>query len=171
MNKDMKFVNAVNGKGVHIPCAALTLSGFKPGDSIEYNALDGLIIAVQKRMTAMDLLTVAHGLIDFSASLLAGLAEKCGDCEGCDESCRYLDEDFGYVSVPEELREQADIPAGAKLEATPLRESNAILLTEAAHRYDLNDVPSQILALFADLGVCLEALEEHLMEEDIIYGS
>ena len=171
MNKDMKFANAANGKGVHIPCAALTLSGFKPGDSIEYNALDGAVVALRKQMTAMELVTAAHGLMNVASSLLSGLAECCGICEGCDEDCRYLDDDFGYVSVPEELRAQADIPVGAKLDATPLKDSNAILLTEAAHRYDLSDVPPVILEIFANTGVCLEALEEHLMEEDVIYGS
>ena len=37
--------------------------------------------------------------------------------------------------------------------------------------YDLRDVPLELLDIFGDAGSCLGELEEHMILEDIVYGS
>ena len=45
-----------------------------------------------------------------------------------------------------------------------------VRVDEANYRYDLSDVPPNILEVLAASGVCLSELELRLMQEDPVYG-
>lgn len=45
-----------------------------------------------------------------------------------------------------------------------------VTLAMAGYSYDLRDVPENILELLSRLDVCMGALENHLIAEDVIYG-
>ena len=45
-----------------------------------------------------------------------------------------------------------------------------VCVEEANYRYDLSDVPRQMLEMLAGSGACLNELGELLMTEEIIYG-
>ena len=70
----------------------------------------------------------------------------------------------------EYLREAAGIPDGAKLCAEVDEEAHTVTVLAAEHRYDLRDLPAELLATFAEAGTCLGKLEEHMIAEDIVYG-
>ena len=68
------------------------------------------------------------------------------------------------------MREEAGIPADAKLCAWPGNDPGTVTVGQADYRYDLTDVPEWELSTLAMLGVCLGNLEEKLMAEDTVYG-
>ena len=110
-------------------------------------------------------------LLQPSAQLLHYLSEVCGPCEDCDkDSCPYNDFEEEAVQVNEYLREAAGIPDGAKLCAEVDEEAHTITVLAAEHRYDLRDLPADLLETFMVVGACLGRLEEHLIAEDTVYG-
>ena len=68
------------------------------------------------------------------------------------------------------LLEEAGIPKDAKLCAEVDQEAGSVVIVEAGHRYDLRDVPSELLDIFVEAGICLGELEEHMILEDTVYG-
>ena len=49
-------------------------------------------------------------------------------------------------------------------------DEGTVTIVEADYEFDLSDVPQEFLDVFINSGVCLDALEEHLITEDIVYG-
>jgi len=49
-------------------------------------------------------------------------------------------------------------------------EAHTITVLAAEHRYDLRDLPADLLETFMVVGACLGRLEEHLIAEDTVYG-
>ena len=43
-------------------------------------------------------------------------------------------------------------------------------ITEANHRFDLTDLPPELVHTLRDCKVCLADLEEKLMREEVVYG-
>ena len=167
----MKFINEITPKGFQIPSAAMKIGGFQADGKVEYRIREKLITVLPQRMTAMDLLKAAEALEDLAVELYCRLAEACGPCEDCDGECPYKDElDVSGIELPDFLRQEAGIPADAKLWAEVDEARHRVTISEADYRYDLRDLPKEILEMFADAGVCLEDLEEHLMTEDVVYG-
>ena len=80
-----------------------------------------------------------------------------------------LDNPGSGVDLPEWVRQEVGIPKDAKLCAWP-KEDGVVCIEEANYRYDLSDVPRQMLEMLADGGACLNELGELLMTEEIIYG-
>ena len=107
-----------------------------------------------------------HSLKDLASDLLVHLAKVCGPCEHCESPCPCAQEEEP-LQVPEELLKQADIPKGAKLDVFA---ENGRLTISAADAPDLRDVPPEMLDLLRQSGVCLDALEELMIEEAVIYG-
>ncbi len=167
----MKFVRKSSIKGVCIPESALKLSKLPDGENLELHTLDHALVLLKGQMTAPELLHVAHQLSSLSAQLLHYLSEVCGPCEDCDkDSCPYNDFEEEAVQVNEYLREAAGIPDGAKLCAEVDEEAHTITVLAAEHRYDLRDLPADLLETFMVVGACLGRLEEHLIAEDTVYG-
>ena len=167
----MKFIKEITPKGLLLPVTAMRLAGFGTGDAVEYHALKDTVVVLKGRMTAPELLDAAHQLSSLSAQLLYCLSEVCGPCEDCDkDSCPYNDFEEEAVQVNEYLREAAGIPDGAKLCAEVDEVSHTITVQAAEHRYDLRDLPANLLETFMVVGTCLGKLEEHLITEDTVYG-
>lgn len=167
----MKFIKEVTPKGLLLPVTAARLAGFSAGEKAEYHTLNGAMLVLKGRMTAPELLAVVHQLTSASAQLLHHLSQVCGYCEDCDkDSCPYNDFEEETVQVNEYLREAAGIPDGAKLCAEVDEEAHTITVLAAEHRYDLRDLPADLLDTFMAAGTCLGKLEEHLIAEDTVYG-
>ncbi len=167
----MKFIKEITPKGLLLPVTAARLAGLNAGEKVEYHTMKGAMVVLKGRMTAPELLDAAHQLSSLSAQLLYCLSEVCGPCEDCDkDSCPYNDFEEEAVQVNEYLREAAGIPDGAKLCAEVDEESHTITVQAAEHRYDLRDLPANLLETFMVVGTCLGKLEEHLITEDTVYG-
>ena len=170
MNETLSFIRENTKKGLTIPPTALMVSGID-GQPLEYRTLPGVVVAFRRNMTAMELIDTIHALNRCATELFDGLVEVAGKCDGCDEQCDLTEENnFGYVFLPDELREQAGIPTGAKVTALPDQDTGTVTVMQADYEHDLSDVPPVLMELLKHRGVCLETLECLLMDEEIVYG-
>ena len=170
MNEALSFIKENTKHGLHIPTAALAVSGIN-NQPLEYRTFPGAIIAFKSRMTTMDLVNTVEALNNCAVELLDVLMRLTGRCDGCVEDCVFDEDDnFGYVYVPDYLREQAGIPAGAKVTAMPDQDTGTVTVMQADYAHDLTDVPPELMDVLRDMGVCLETLEGLLREEEIVYG-
>ena len=114
-------------------------------------------------------------LTDRAGQLMRELTDLCGSCEGCTEGhCTFRDADIEElirpaVTVPDWARAEADIAPDAKLDCYVHEDSGVITVCEADNDFDLSDVSPVILYALRKSGCCLSALENALMENDIIY--
>ena len=166
----MKFVKDLSPKGLLLPTAAMKMAGFEAGKKVEYHALDGAVVALKGRMTAMELLTAAQSLQALAEELYSHLDKVCGPCEGCEGGCPYADLDDPGIQLPDYLRQEAGIPENAKLCADTDEETGQVVIYDAGYRYDLRDVPRNLLERFVEKDICLCELEERLIVEDTVYG-
>jgi len=167
----MKFVRDVTAKGITIPTAALKLCGFEGMEKAELHANPDAMVVLKGKMTAMELIHAAQYLQELSAELTTHLAKVCGFCDQCfGEECPYDDLEADTITVPEDLREQAGIPKGAKLRAQADEEGNTVIVTAAEYDHDLTDVPPLFMEMFSAANVCIGALDDILIEGNIIYG-
>ena len=74
------------------------------------------------------------------------------------------------LELPDYLREEAGIPAGAKLCVYVDDEEKTVTIAEAGYDHDLRDVPPYLLEMLGEAGICLGELEEQLMVGNLIYG-
>ena len=74
------------------------------------------------------------------------------------------------LELPDYLREEAGIPAGAKLCVYVDDEEKTVTIAEAGYDHDLRDVPPYLLEMLGEAGICLGELEEQLMGGNLIYG-
>lgn len=164
-----KFIKNTTKKKLVIPNVVMELSEFEKGAPVEICALPDAVVVLKREMTAMELIRAVDGLQHLTVELNRHLAKVCGPCEDCGEDgeCPALPERT-RTAVPESVREDAGIPAGAKLCAWP--GEGTVTVAQADYRYDLTDVPEWELSTLAMLGVCLGELEERLMSEAVVYG-
>ena len=66
--------------------------------------------------------------------------------------------------------EEAGIAPGGKLCCLGLTEGKAVLVTPAEYRHDLSDIPPPALSLLMSARLCMDQLNDYIMEEAIIYG-
>ena len=171
----MNFIFTKEKDSVTIPPAALKLSMLTDAEKLELTTLDGVVILTKAKMTAMEYVKLLSALTSHIAQLMLTLREACGDCRQCeDDHCPYHEVSLKklaspHVTVPDWAREEADIPADAKLACYVDEESGEITVCEADYEYDLSDVPLEILRALRDCGCCLPVLEGALQEDDIIY--
>lgn len=167
----MKFIKEVTPKGLLLPVTSTRLAGLDAGEKVEYHTLKGAIVVLKGKLTAPELLAVVRQFTRMSAELLHHLSQVCGPCEECDkDGCPYNGFEEEMVQVNEYLREAAGIPHGAKLCAKVDEESHTITVMAAEHRYDLRDIPPDMLDAFIAAGTCLGELEKHMILEDAVYG-
>lgn len=167
----MEFVKEVSLKGVYVPVGALKLSKLSHDEPMEMHTLDHVLVLMKKQMTAPELLDAAHSLADAASELLNHLAEVCGPCGDCGkDGCPYDYQGGESVELAAFLRQEAGIPEDVKLCAEVNQETHSVTISEAGYRYDLRDLPDELLATFAEAGTCLGRLEEHLIMEDTVYG-
>ena len=166
-----KFIKNTTKKKLVIPNVVMELSEFEKGAPVEICALPDAVVVLKREMTAMELIRAVDGLQHLTVELNRHLAKVCGPCEDCGEDgeCPALPEKT-RTAVPESVREDAGIPADAKLCAWPGETEGTVTVAQADCRYDLTDVPEWELSTLAMLGVCLGELEERLMSEAVVYG-
>jgi len=171
--KHMKFVKEITDQGLLLPASATRLAGYEAGEKAEYHIQNGAVVVLKGRMTAMELLTAARSLHELSVELNTHLAGVCGQCDGCGEDgagCPLMDREAEGVTLPDELRREAGIPADAKLCAEVDGEENTVTIFAAGDGCGLRDIPPETLEMFAAANVCLGELGEHLAAGDIVYG-
>ena len=166
----MKFVKEVTPKGVSIPHTALCVSGLDKSGLLEMHTLQKTVVLLQEHMTASELLDAVQSLRTLAFSLLDHLVEVCGSCESYERSCAKCDSDTAGIILPQILREAADIPENAKLRICIDRDERSITLTMMNCPDMLQIIPPELLEELYDEDICIAALEEHLAQEDIIYG-
>ena len=159
---------------VTIPAAAMTISGFDPGEDAQYHTLIGAVVVLRKRMTAAQLIRAAWSLQQLSAELCAHLAGQCcpGDCGECadaEQGCPYSALDFTHdIDLPDELLEMAGIPKGAPLHLE--LEDGEVIISSNRDGPGLWDVPAPMMEGFLAAGICPGELEEKLKTGEIVYG-
>ncbi len=166
----MDFIKETSVKGAFIPRSALTVSGFQGNEEATLHTLPGTVILTRRHMTAMELVQTIDSISQTAADLLTALAKLCGPCDDCNgDGCPYDDMGDDPMDLPDFLREDAGIPEKAKLCAEVDSEAHTVTFMVADHQHDLQDVPEGQLALLSACGICLGALEEKLMTDEVIY--
>ena len=162
-----KFTKNTTKKKLVIPYSVLELSGLEKGDPVEIRTMDDAVVILRSEMTAMELIRAIDSLQDTVLALTTHLVNVCGPCEDCTgtEECP-ADPSRTATVIPDEIREEAHIPAGVKLCAWAGTEPGTVTVGQADYRYDLTDVPEWILEILVSNGVCIGRLEDRLMEED-----
>ena len=165
-----KFTKNTTKKKLVIPNVVLELSGLEKGDPVEIRTVDDAVVILRKEMTAMELVRAIDSLQSTVLDLTLHLVDVCGPCEDCTgtEVCP-ADPSRTATVIPDEIREEAHIPAGVKLCAWAGAEPGTVMVGQADYRYDLTDVPEWLLEILASHGVCIGRLEDRLMEEDPVY--
>lgn len=165
----MKFVKGTTKKKLVIPNTVMELSGFERGAMVELHALTDTVVILKKRMTAMELVNAIDALQRLTVDLFGELAKTCGACEDCGGGeCPAWAR--AAIEVPEEVRQEAGIPAGVKLQAWPGETEGTVTVAQADYRFDLTDVPEWVRSTLEALGACLGNLEELLMSEEAVSG-
>ena len=162
----MKFTLETGKKGLRIRREILNASGFQHEEALDVHGMDHTIVILEEKMTAGELVRSIHSLKNLASDLLVHLAKVCGPCERCEAPCPCTLEEEP-AKVPEKLLERAGIPKGSKLDVFA---ENGRLTISAAEAPDLRDVPPEMLDLLRQSGVCLDTLEELMIEEAVIYG-
>lgn len=167
----IKFQKNITGGPVTIPAAALKLCGLEAGGKAELHALEGAAVLMKAPMNAMELIRALDSLHQLTVALTVHLAKVCGSCDGCGGECPFGDFSYEEITLPDNLREEAGIPAGVKLCAYADDEENTITICEAGYDHDLRDVPEYLLEMLESAGICMGELEERLMVGDTVYGA
>lgn len=168
----MKFMKEYSGQKLIVPSGAMKLSGFEPVQEMELHTLDGALIILKKRMTAMELISTIDTLTQFCADLTTDLVQACSSYDilgGIGDSCppAYHGDE---VSLPDYLLEGAGIPKSAKL-CVSVDADNATITIQECESFDLtDDVPEYILSILKSSGACLGKLEDYLFTDEDIYG-
>ena len=166
----MKFVKGTTKKKLVIPNTVMELSGFEKGAMVELHALTDTVVVLKKRMTAMEMVNAIDALQRLTVDLFGELAKTCGACEDCGGGeCPAWAR--AAIEVPEEVRQEAGIPAGVKLQAWPGETEGTVTVAQANYRFDLTDVPEWVCSTLEALDVCLGNLEEFLMSEEPVHGT
>ncbi len=166
-----KFTKNTTKKKLVIPNVVLELSGLEKGEPVEIRTVDDAVVILRKEMTAMQMVRAIDSLQSTVLDLTEHLADVCGPCEDCNGSDECPADPFRTATViPDEIREEAHIPADAKLCAWVGDEPGTVSVGQADYRYDLTDMPAWLLEILASHGICLGMLEDRLMDEEPVYG-
>lgn len=166
----MKFIKENTKPALSIPAAILKISGLA-NKKAELHISKQSVVILKSRMTAMELIRTIENLNTLSSELISHLKKVCGSCQDCEDcAVEGFDDESDALHIPEYLLDIADIPHDAKLEAYANEDERTITIVKADSRYDLSDVPKELLDMLIASGVCLAQLEEHLYQGDKIYG-
>lgn len=177
---------------IGLPADACKLSGFTDKDTLELHASEGILVFLNRKMTALELAKSIESLSSLSAELITILASACGICDNCGDDpelceecgcqssssecvdncplCQGLLDSSKNIYLPEYVLEDARIPLGTKLQAFANDENGKIIVTPADIQNDLTDVPTAILEILSLSGICLAELDELILQDSIIYG-
>lgn len=185
----MKVNQKKNEQTLQIPMDIQQYCGFADAQTLMMHATEDICVIHKGELTALELAHIIDALIELAGELTVQLAAVCGLCNNCSDEgpavgcdgnparwvadcglCRALLDEGQNIHIPDYLLEEAGIPVGSKLEAYTDEESGEITVMEADIQQDINDVPSGVLGILAQSGICLAALDELIMREEIVYG-
>ena len=149
-----------------IPSQLLEDAGIAEAKCAELHRLRHCVAVLQGKMTGLEMIEAIESISKLAEFLTVQLAKACGICDGCGACGDDLDE----IKVPPELLDEAGISRDARLEAYVDQDNGLILVGSADCDHDLSDVPDDLLQVLVAAGVCVGRLEEHLAEDDIVYG-
>ena len=149
-----------------IPSQLLEDAGIAEAKCAELHRLRHCVAVLQGKMTALEMIEAIESISKLAEFLTVQLAKACGICDGCGACGDDLDE----IKVPPELLDEAGISRDARLGAYVDQDNGLILVGSADCDHDLSDVPDDLLQVLVAAGVCVGRLEEHLAEDDIVYG-
>lgn len=156
-----------------ISAADLERANLNEWERLELHLLDQAAVVIPGKMTVMEVIQTVEALQGLAADLLTAIGEACEKCDGCgvEQFCDIMNRDVhSELHVPLQVLDQAGFATDDKLTCRVDPQSGAISIVQADYRYDLSDVPPNILATFRECGICLNDLETKLINEDIIYG-
>lgn len=131
-------------------------------------------LTIAEKMIAMELIHTAESLQGVAADLLAALGAACGQCDGCQVEmlCDLMEGEIRpAVSIPDYVLEEPSLDPDYKLTFAVNAEDGRVQITEADHRFDLTDLPPELVHTLRESKVCLADLEEKLMQEEVVYGA
>ena len=146
-----------------IPSQLLEDAGIAGAKCAELHRLRHCVAVLQGKMTAQEMLEAIESISELAEFLTVQLAKSCGVCDDAPESEQ-------EIKVPPELLDEAGISRDARLEAYVDQDNGLILVGSADCDHDLSAVPDDLLQVLVAAGVCVGRLEEHLTEDDIVYG-
>ena len=170
----MNFMKCPTKNDISISNAVLKLAKLQNAERLELTAATGAVIVTSGRMTAKELLSTVQSLTGRAAELMTLLRLTCGECTNCSEECAYRDKSITElirpaVVIPDWARQDAGLAGDAKLDCYVDEDSGEISVCEADYEHDLSDVPPELLLALHQCGCCLSALEDALMEDNVIY--
>ncbi len=183
MNKN----KTISDQSFHIPQRLFERCGFDRTDEITVQADDNVMMITKSQMTALELIRAIEALSSYASLLAVSLIKACEICDGCGdmdedadcspaerlEACTLcadlLAEKF-QLHIPAHLLEEAGIAKDAKLHVHTDEDNGMITVMTANGGQDISDAPPTLLKALAKHGVCLMALNELIMQGDIIHG-
>lgn len=152
-------------------CLPITESAEKKiGDvsKLEANLIKGGVVFMKAQMTALEVIETLDALSEIVNELYDVLLSEIGICH---DDCDHIDpEEALSIKLPEFLLEEAGIAKKAKLCAHTTEGSGEVIVIEADYCHDLSDVPPEMLSALKDMGACMATLNDHIVNETIIYG-
>lgn len=156
---------------ISISSAALDLAGLGEIQALSLYAQSKTAVLIPAKMTVLELADVCQGLEELVTDLLSVLAEACGPCVECRDTCAMADYQGGpLVRVPEEALREAGLSPDQKLCCTGNEDANVVLVEAASHKHDLSDLPYQIRDMLHSAGVCMDQLNDYIAEDAVVYG-
>lgn len=158
---------------VYISAADLEHANLSEWNRLELHLLNQVAAVLPGQMTAMELIRTVESLQKLSAELLTALGSACEKCDGCNVElfCDLMKGDIRpEVSIPIDILMQSNLDPDCKLTYEIDSETGAVSVVEADHRFDLTDIPRELLDTIRESGICLDDLDEKLKAETIVYG-
>ncbi len=156
---------------VYISATDLEHANLSEWESLELHLLNQAAVVLPGQMTVMELIQTVETLQGLAADLLAALGAACEKCDGCQVEilCDLMkDKIHPEVSIPAAVLEQSNLNPDSKL-AYEVNQEGAVSIVEADYRFDLMDIPADLLDTFRECGICLDDLEDKLKAEEIVY--
>lgn len=168
---------------IPISAEVCDICGFGSEGALGLYAGRSALVAMKDCMTALEVAYAIDTLSKMASDLTVVLAKAGGICDGCDELngkspaegvadcslCRDIFDVGRHIQIPDYLMEEAHIPKGTKLEAY-VEEDGGIVVERAEIQSDITNLPPSVVAVLTASGVCLAALDECVIEGNIIYG-
>ncbi len=169
----MKQCTIANQTEVRITAENLETANLSEWDRLELHLLDQAAVVIPGHMTVMEVIHVTEALQGLASDLLSAIGTACEQCDKCqmDEPCTLMTEPIEpEISVPGYALAGAGLDADCKLICRVEQGSGEIRITQADHRFDLTDLRPDLLELYRACGICMNDLEDKLIQETIVYG-
>lgn len=162
----MKNKNEI--KGLTIPTEIIESVGLD--EMITLIATKGVILLKNTDMTALDIITTISALDEVTTQLYDVLLSELSQEEVCD-CCNFCEEYVeDTVEVPNWALEVVGLPEGTKLCICAEEDSERIVLEPVEYEYNITDIDQEKLEQLSRIGICLGALNESLMRDEVIYS-